>query len=68
LQARGLAELFVSADNAAAMIEIFKGDAAGVKNKAALSDADLDWFRAAMCQPGAASGGSSYICRIIVVV
>eukprot|EP00775_Hariotina_reticulata_P004209 gene4209-4458_t len=59
-QARGLAELFVSADDAAVMNEIFRGPKSGVKNKAALSEADVAWFRSAMCQPGAASGGSAF--------
>lgn len=33
---------------------------AGVRNKSSMSQADIDWFRSAMCQPGAPTATLNY--------
>eukprot|EP00879_Flechtneria_rotunda_P025013 GHRR01026542.1.p1 GENE.GHRR01026542.1~~GHRR01026542.1.p1 ORF type:complete len:202 (+),score=76.54 GHRR01026542.1:862-1467(+) len=60
-QAPGLPEVILTANNAASMQDIFfHGKTSGVKNKAAMSPADVDWFRAAILQPGAATAALNY--------
>ncbi|KAF6258120.1 alpha/beta-hydrolase [Scenedesmus sp. NREL 46B-D3] len=56
-QARWLAEKVISADNAAALDGMFRSEPAGLKNlQGTMPDEALAWYRAAMCQPGAATG------------
>ena len=38
----------------------FVGDPMGIRNKGAMSDEDLAWFRHSFCQPGAATASLNY--------
>ncbi|WIA08213.1 hypothetical protein OEZ85_007662 [Tetradesmus obliquus] len=56
-QARWLAEKYISADNAAMLDGAFRSSPAGLKNlQGTMPDEALAWYRAALCQPGAATG------------
>lgn len=42
------------------MDQFFRGDKFGVKNRSAMTDADVDWYRSSMTQPGAATATLNY--------
>lgn len=57
LQARWLSEKFLEADNAAMLDGAFRSQPSGLKNlQGTMPDEALAWYRAALCQPGAATG------------
>eukprot|EP00878_Enallax_costatus_P025057 GHUV01026778.1.p1 GENE.GHUV01026778.1~~GHUV01026778.1.p1 ORF type:complete len:334 (+),score=82.34 GHUV01026778.1:1021-2022(+) len=59
-QAPGLAELWVAGDQAATLDSMFTSQQYGCRNPSAITTADVDWFRAATCQPGAVTAMLSY--------
>lgn len=60
LQAPWLPDKLFSAGNAKMMHKAFVDAPMGVKNAAAFSEGDLDWFRASFCQPDAATATLNY--------
>jgi pimeloyl-ACP methyl ester carboxylesterase len=54
-QARGLAEALLTADDGAAMDACFRTGPAAVRNKGALTEADVEYYRVNLMQPGGAT-------------
>jgi hypothetical protein len=59
-QAPLIPELQLTANDAEALGPVFTQQPAGVRNAGALREQDVDWFRAAFCQPGAATATLNY--------
>ncbi|KAF8071236.1 ceeh-2 [Scenedesmus sp. PABB004] len=68
-QARGLAELFLTADNGAVLVPAFLGGPpAGLVNRGATTEPDVAWFRAALCAPGGARAMLNYYRALLELV
>jgi hypothetical protein len=60
VQAPYLPEKVFTLGNANVMYKAFLTAPMGVKNTAAITDQDIDWYRASFCQPGAATATFNY--------
>lgn len=60
MQAPYLPERVFTIGNAKMMYKAFVESPMGVRNTGVITDQDVDWYRAAFCQPGAANATLNY--------